>query len=65
MAIGCDYFLMGEEVFAAGAFCRRDPTQLGALLGQDISKLIAIIVIVLGAALVALGSNAVINILTL
>ena len=65
MAIGCDYFLMGEEVFAAGAFCRRDETQLGALLGQDISKLIAVVVLLFGAVLYAFGSEAMINLLTL
>ena len=63
MAFGCDYFLMGEEVFAAGAFCSRDPLQLGSLLGQDISKWIALAVILLGALLVVFGNQAVINIL--
>jgi hypothetical protein len=63
MAIGCDYFLMGEEVFAAGAFCRQDPTQLGALFGQDISKAIAILIILVGGLFVALGSNAIMQLL--
>lgn len=65
MAFGCDYFLMGEEVFAAGAFCSRDPLRLGSLLGQDLCKLAAIIVILLGFVLVAAGSDFLVNLLTI
>jgi hypothetical protein len=65
MAIGCDYFLMGEEVFAAGAFCRRDATQLGALLGQDIDKAIAFILILIGVVFSIFGSNLLVQILNM
>jgi hypothetical protein len=57
MAFGCDYFLMGEEVFAAGAFCSNDPLQLGSLSGQDLCKMIAVLVIVLGALFSIIGNN--------
>ena len=58
-------FLMGEEVFAAGTFCSRDPLRLGSLLGQDLCKLAAIIVILLGFVLVAAGSDFLVNLLTI
>lgn len=63
MACGCDYFLIGEEVFAAGAFCSKDPLQLGSILGQDIAKWIALALLLLGAVLIAAGSNAIPSIL--
>ncbi len=34
----CDYTLIGEELFAAGAYLSRDPVQTGSLRGQDIAK---------------------------
>lgn len=34
----CDYTLMGEELFAAGAYLSGDPLQLGSLKGQDAAK---------------------------
>jgi len=61
MAIGCDFFLIGEEVFAAGAFCSQEPFQLGSLLGQDMNKWIALAIIILGTVLTALGSNVLIQ----
>lgn len=51
----CDYTLIGEEFFAASAYLSREPTQLGSLFGQDVAKLVAIAVIVIGVALVTLG----------
>ncbi len=63
MAIGCDFFLVGEEVFAAGAFCSQDPLQLGSLLGQDMSKWIALALIGLGAVFAALGNDALVRML--
>ncbi|SET13784.1 DUF6754 domain-containing protein [Anaerobranca gottschalkii] len=44
----CDYTLIGEELFAAGAYLSQDPLQLGSIAVQDIGKLIAIILIVIG-----------------
>jgi hypothetical protein len=65
MAIGCDYFLIGEEVFAAGAFCSQDPVQVGSLLGQDMSKWVALALIVVGALFTMFGSDAIVKILRL
>jgi len=32
----CDYTLIGEELYAAGAYLSKDPVQMGSLRGQDI-----------------------------
>jgi len=44
----CDYTIIGEEVFAAGAYLSRDPVQRGSLRGQDIAKLLLLIFILIG-----------------
>lgn len=44
----CDYTLVGEELFAAGAYLSQDPVQMGSLRGQDIAKLIILALILLG-----------------
>lgn len=45
----CDYTIIGEELYAASAYISREPTLLGSLKGQDVGKLICIIIIMLGA----------------
>lgn len=44
----CDFTLIGEELFAAGAYLSRDPVQMGSLRGQDIAKLVIAVLIILG-----------------
>jgi len=44
----CDYTLIGEELYAASAYLSQEPVQLGSLRGQDVGKLIFVIVIILG-----------------
>lgn len=44
----CDYTLLGEELFAAGAYLSRDPVQIGSLRGQDFAKFILVVLILLG-----------------
>lgn len=44
----CDYTLIGEEFFAASAYLSGDPQQLGSLKGQDIGKIVAMIVLLFG-----------------
>ncbi len=36
----CDYTIIGEEYFAAGAYLSTDPASRGALVGQDIIKMV-------------------------
>jgi fibronectin type 3 domain-containing protein len=44
----CDYTLIGEELYAASAYLSQEPVQLGSLKGQDVGKLILVIVVILG-----------------
>ena len=47
----CDYTLIGEELFAASAYMSKQPHMLGALKGQDMAKLLIMIILILGAIL--------------
>jgi hypothetical protein len=51
----CDYTLIGEEFFAASAYLSHDPEQLGSLKGQDIGKVIAAGLLVVGCVLATLA----------
>ena len=52
--VACDYTLIGEELFAAGAYMSRDPLLLGSLKGQDIAKFVIIILMIIGICLVSI-----------
>jgi hypothetical protein len=47
----CDYTLIGEELFAASAYLSGEPRLLGSLKGQDVSKAIMIISIMVGSVI--------------
>ena len=49
----CDYTLIGEELYAASAYLSREPLLLGGIKGQDYSKAL-IVVVMLVATLLAL-----------
>jgi hypothetical protein len=51
----CDYSIIGEELYALGAYVSQDPTQTASLAGQDIGKYIALILILLGSILATVG----------
>jgi len=51
----CDYTLIGEELYAASAYLSREPKLLGSLKGQDLGKLMIIIVLVLGTIFTTFG----------
>jgi hypothetical protein len=51
----CDYTLIGEEFFAASAYLSNDPEQLGSLKGQDIGKIIAAGLLVVGCVLATIA----------
>jgi hypothetical protein len=44
----CDYTLIGEELYAAGAYLSREPAMLGSIKGQDFTKALVGILIVAG-----------------
>lgn len=45
----CDYVIIGDEYYAAGAYLSREPTAMGSIVGQDICKLMLFLTIVAGA----------------
>ncbi|HHW17585.1 MAG TPA: hypothetical protein GXX30_01605 [Firmicutes bacterium] len=47
----CDYALIGEEIFAASAYLTKDPVLMGSLVAQDWGKMLAAVLIVIGAVL--------------
>jgi len=53
----CDYTLIGEEVYAAGAYLSKDPGQIGTISGQDWIKVAVITLMILGIITVTLGSD--------
>ncbi len=53
----CDYCLIGEEIYAAGAYISREPVLLGTLLIQDWGKLLMAAVVVLGVLLAAMDKQ--------
>ncbi len=46
--VSCDYTLIGEELYAAGAFMGSDVRLLGGLKGQDYVKLVIMILLIVG-----------------
>ncbi len=51
----CDYTLIGEELYAASAYLSREPLLLGSLKGQDFGKLLIMVIIIIGSALLLLS----------
>ncbi|MFA9496684.1 MAG: DUF6754 domain-containing protein, partial [Candidatus Bathyarchaeota archaeon] len=51
----CDYVLIGEEIFAAGAYVSGDPQQIGSIAAQDWFKIGAIGLSLIGALLSSVG----------
>ena len=52
----CDYALLGEEIFVAGAYLSKNPVRLGAIMGQDMGKLLFMALILVGVVLRAFGN---------
>ncbi|MBU0609810.1 MAG: hypothetical protein KKI08_18140 [Armatimonadetes bacterium] len=53
----CDYTLMGEELYAAGAYLSRDPVLLAQLKGQDLGKIAIFALLLIGTILVTINVN--------
>lgn len=51
----CDYTLIGEELYAAGAYLSKEPVQIGTLRGQDIGKAVILSVLAVGTVLATVG----------
>jgi hypothetical protein len=63
MATVSDYTMIGEEFLAAAAVVSKDPVQIGSLYGQDLSKILIVIIMILGAILAQMGSSILVNLL--
>jgi hypothetical protein len=53
----CDYTLLGDELYAAGAYLSGDSTQIASIAGQDIGKYWAIVLLLVGLILSAIGNK--------
>ena len=60
----CDYTLIGEEIFAVGAYFSGDPIRRGSLAGQDVGKVIAILLIIIGTLVGTFGGQKALDRLT-
>lgn len=54
----CDYTLMGEELYAAGAYLSRDPILLAQLKGQDLGKVLIFLVLLAGTVAATVSCSA-------
>jgi len=53
----CDYTLIGEELYAAGAYLSKEPMLMSALKVQDFGKFLVMVSVFFGIILVALGAR--------
>ncbi|MGI6642657.1 MAG: DUF6754 domain-containing protein [Bacillota bacterium] len=57
----CDHTLLGEELFAAGAYLTREPVRVGAVMAQDCTKILAIAAMLMGALMSTVGLDALVK----
>jgi hypothetical protein len=57
LATCCDYYLLGDELFAAAAAINEEPAQLGSVASQDRVKFFVMLLILLNILLTAIGSD--------
>ncbi len=62
--VACDYTLIGDELYAAGAYLSQDPVLVANLTAQDWGKMLAVLAIIAGVIAKTLGSDAVVSFLT-
>jgi hypothetical protein len=62
---GSDYFLIAEEMFAAGAYLSKEPVSLGSIKSQDMTRYITMAVISLGALLMWAGNDLILQFLNM
>jgi hypothetical protein len=62
-AIICDYLLISEEIYAAGAYLSKDPLTSGTIMGQDYGKIVALILMLLGVIASTFGSSILVDLM--
>lgn len=61
----CDQTLIGEELYTAQGYLSDDPQAISPLVGPDAGKIIAILLILLGALLATFGNTTLVSLLRL
>jgi hypothetical protein len=64
LIVTCDYSLIAEELFAAGAVLSNNRDVYGSLIAQDYGKLIAVVLLVVGTVMVTFGNQALVKLLS-
>jgi hypothetical protein len=59
----CDQTLIGEELYTAQGYLSSDPEAISTLVGPDLGKILAILLILAGALLVTFGNSILMTIL--
>lgn len=59
----CDYTLIAEEIFAAGTYLSKEPSEVGGLTAQEAGKALAVLIMLVGSLLSTLGSDVFVNLL--
>jgi len=62
-AVICDYLLIAEEIYAAGAYLSKDPITSGTIMGQDYGKIVALLLMLLGVLATTFGSSIITDLL--
>lgn len=57
-----DYCLIGEEIYSAGAYLTQDGPLIASLAGQDVGRIIGVVLSVLGVLMATVGSDLLLNI---
>jgi hypothetical protein len=55
--VACDYVVLGDEMFAAGAYFAKNKVHLGSIFGEDMVKAVCLAIMVIGALLVTAGND--------
>lgn len=57
LIVTCDYSLIGEELFAAGAVLSNNRDVYGSLIAQDYGKLAAVVLLIAGSVMATFGNT--------
>jgi hypothetical protein len=50
-ALSCDYFTIGEELYASAAYCSGDPEDLAIIGAEDLVKIVCVLIALIGVIL--------------
>jgi hypothetical protein len=60
-----DYWLIGDDCFAVGAFLSQEPLQASTIYGEDMIKFLVIAMILFGSVLSMIGIDFFTNLLSI